>query len=159
MATAAYRRLLRATRDLFREDTQALIKSRAEIRSHFEKSRAVTNPTEIRRLLADAQEAEDFINRHLVQARKTQRGTYAVTLKDPDAEEKRAQNKQTHTNFEPLAPQEAIERSTTGPKKPQVVSTASSGGCCGGHSQTRSHSHSHPHSHSHSHSHRGGKYM
>jgi len=119
MATVAYRQLLRTSRELFAGDKTALGKARQEIRSNFEKSRKVTDSAEIRKLLSDAAEADDFMRRHLVQARLTPRGTYAVALKDPDAKE----STNSHVNFEPLHPQEAIEKSQVGFKKPSVVKT------------------------------------
>lgn len=130
MATKAYRSLLRAAKELCGADRTSLQKSQAEIRSHFDKSRGVKDASAIQKLLNDAYEAEDFIKRHLVQAKRTNRGTYAVKLKDPDAID--ANTKREHVDFEPLPPQVALEKSTTPVKAPQVHTTNNKG-CCGGH--------------------------
>jgi Complex 1 protein (LYR family) len=116
-ALQAYRNLLRVTRDLFRADHVALRQSRAEIRSNFEKSKEVKDLQEIRKLVQDALEAEEFIKRNLVQARLTKRGTYAVTLKDPDAGLKKA--KDDVIEFQPIPPQVAME--ATKDKSPPIV--------------------------------------
>ena len=118
-AKRAYRGLLRAARDLVGEDKKALLRSKQEIRSHFELSRTVKDQAQLAKLIQDANEAEQFIRLNVVQARRTDHGTYAVELKDPAAMDKAA-GESTHIDFEPIPPQVAIEKALHGPKKPSV---------------------------------------
>ena len=82
---ATYRRVLRAARDVFRGDELALRESRRALREEFEKTRGERDPERIGQALRNADEAEDFLRNHLVQARRTKRGSYAVQLKAPPA--------------------------------------------------------------------------
>jgi len=81
MPRLAYLRLLRASAALFKRDAFALKSARAELRSHFEAHRAERDSRRVAALLADAKDALDFMQNNLVQATRTQRGTYAVELK------------------------------------------------------------------------------
>jgi complex III assembly factor LYRM7 len=82
-ALTGYRRLLRATKQVFSEDKYALIQSRIQLRQAFEASKNETNMEKIKQAIADIDEAEDFLRNNIVQARRTERGTYAMTLKPP----------------------------------------------------------------------------
>jgi len=86
MARLAYLRLLRASAALFKGDAFALKSARTELRSHFEAHRAERDPRRVAALLGDAKDALDFMQNNLVQATRTQRGTYAVELKPQNAE-------------------------------------------------------------------------
>lgn len=133
---SSYKTLLRASRDLFGEDLTSLTKARTEIRSHYLKNSLVSNETEISRLVSEAQEAEEFIAKALVQAKRTGKTTFAVQLKDPDAIDGIVDK---HVDFEPLTAKEAIVKAEKGPEKksggPVVVMTggAVEKGRCKGH--------------------------
>ena len=142
-AKSAFRGLLRAAKELCGNDKTNLRRAKAEIRSHFDKSRNVRDTAEIEGLLNDAREAEDFIQRNLVQARMTRPGTFSVKLKDPDAPNGDI-SKEKHVDFEPMAPQVAIEK-TLNPaqsKKAPAIKQSSSpqAKCCSSHG-THGHSH------------------
>ncbi|XP_010259558.1 PREDICTED: mitochondrial zinc maintenance protein 1, mitochondrial [Nelumbo nucifera] len=77
-ALSAYRALLRATRKSFAGDTLMLNESALEVRKKFEENRNVTSEEEIKKLLADACEASDFISNMIVQAKLNSRGGFEV---------------------------------------------------------------------------------
>jgi len=108
---SVYRSLLRACKELFNEDIVAWRKAKLEVRLNFEKNRHVVDDREIGSLIKDAKEAEDFLSANIVQARKTSRGSYAVSLKNPDAPQSTAKS---HINFEPMTPQDALKKSNKG---------------------------------------------
>jgi len=65
---SAYRAVLKATRKSFVGDHHMLKGSAAEVRKQFEESRNVTSEAEIQKLLAQANEAAEFVSTMLVQA-------------------------------------------------------------------------------------------
>ncbi|KAJ3676143.1 hypothetical protein LUZ60_003555 [Juncus effusus] len=77
-AMAAYRALLRATRRTFAGDKLMLDESKAEIRRRFEANRRITTEAEVRRLVEEAKEASSFIENMIVQAKRTDTGSYVV---------------------------------------------------------------------------------
>ena len=76
----AYRRLLRAAKDVFRGDAFAMAESRKVLRGEFESKRTETDPEKLKKAWAAVDEAEDFLRHNLVQARLKNDNTYAVTL-------------------------------------------------------------------------------
>ncbi|XP_058762371.1 mitochondrial zinc maintenance protein 1, mitochondrial-like [Vicia villosa] len=76
---SAYRAVLKATRKSFAGDSQMLKGSAAEVRKQFEDNRNVTSEAEIQKLLAEANEASDFITNMIVQAKlNPDAGSYVV---------------------------------------------------------------------------------
>ncbi|CAH9105881.1 unnamed protein product [Cuscuta europaea] len=74
----AYRTVLKATRKTFTGDTLMLRESAAEVRKKFEENRHVKSEEEVKRLLEDAREASTFISTMIVQAQRTDSGSFAV---------------------------------------------------------------------------------
>lgn len=112
----AFKRLLGAVKELTGDDVKSWRRAREEVRTHFLKNRNVTNGEHLSQLFKDAKEAEDFIKFNIVQARKKKPNMYSVKLKDPNAMDNQEQQSD-HVNFEPLPPQEAIEKSTNNKSK------------------------------------------
>ncbi|VFQ88197.1 unnamed protein product [Cuscuta campestris] len=77
-ALLAYRALLKATRKTFAGDTLMLRESAAEVRKKFEENRDAKSEEEIKQLLDDAREASSFISTMIVQAHRTDKGSFAV---------------------------------------------------------------------------------
>lgn len=76
---SAYRAVLKATRKSFVGDHHMLKGSAAEVRKQFEESRNVTSEAEIQKLLAQANEAAEFVSTMLVQAPlNNDAGSYVV---------------------------------------------------------------------------------
>lgn len=113
---SAFKRLIGAVKELTGKDANSYRRARDEVRSHFLKSRNVSDRGQLEQLFQDAKEAEEFIRFNIVQARKTTPNIYSVKLKDPNA----IDNHQItdHVDFEPLSPQEAIAKSQAKPKGP-----------------------------------------
>uniref|UniRef100_A0A7R9U0F6 Complex 1 LYR protein domain-containing protein n=1 Tax=Pinguiococcus pyrenoidosus TaxID=172671 RepID=A0A7R9U0F6_9STRA len=77
---SGFRRLLRARKDLFRNDEQALVASQQELRLHFQHNRHETDPAKIQDMLRGIDEAEDMLRNHFVQGQLTEQGTYAAKI-------------------------------------------------------------------------------
>ena len=80
LATAAFRRLLRARAFTFAGDTAALQGASAAIRDAFDQNRRETDSEKISQMLRDAAEAEDMLKNHVAQGRLNEAGNYAVKL-------------------------------------------------------------------------------
>lgn len=70
----------------FKGDAHALTASRVELRSKFAEGAAVTDASEIARLVADAREAADFLRTYVVQAALNERGNYRMTVQPHQAD-------------------------------------------------------------------------
>ncbi|GBG77595.1 hypothetical protein CBR_g24042 [Chara braunii] len=77
---AAFRTLIRAQRVAFANDELAQRLALREIRSGFEKSRHVADVQVVDRLLAEANEAADFIRTQLVQVKMNERGNFEMDV-------------------------------------------------------------------------------
>ena len=84
---SGYRRLLRASRALFGEDTYAMQMFQVQAREEYEKDRGVTDPNKIRELMKKTEEAEEFLRTSFVQGRKNERGNYEVKIDGSKVEE------------------------------------------------------------------------
>lgn len=78
-ALAAYRDVLRAARQAFKNDAHALAASRAELRGKFNEA-ADAQGDAAAAAVADAHEAADFLRTYVVQAELNERGNYAMTV-------------------------------------------------------------------------------
>jgi complex III assembly factor LYRM7 len=81
-AISGYRRLLRASRVLFKDDKVATSSFRVEVRTHYEQNRNETNPDALREQLAGIDEAVEMMTQHLVQAKLNEKGNYSVAVPD-----------------------------------------------------------------------------
>lgn len=90
-ALTAYRRLLRASQELFRGDELALCEARAKLRSEFKANAAETDAAVLDRLHADCKDLEDFLRQNVVQGKLNDRGNYEVVLKPSQATDKCAE--------------------------------------------------------------------
>ncbi|KAF0852837.1 mitochondrial CIII assembly factor LYRM7 [Andalucia godoyi] len=63
----SFRRLLRAAEATFSHDSQMLVSSRSEIRSHYDSNRQLSNSGMIRQALEMAEEAARFVRQAVVQ--------------------------------------------------------------------------------------------
>lgn len=79
-ATAAYRALLRAQRDLFVGDPPARAKALDETRRAF-LANAAAQADDVPALLADAHETALFIRQNVAQTKLNERGNYELTPK------------------------------------------------------------------------------
>lgn len=75
-----YRKLLRSSRKLFANDTEALAGASKELRAQFEKHRYVTDAVELDALVKDIDDVFEMMEVNLVQARLNERGNYEVGL-------------------------------------------------------------------------------
>lgn len=75
-----YRKLLKTSRNLFRGDVQALKQSHLMLRQEFEKSRGESDLAKIAELHKNIEEAVDFMQNNLIQAKRTNKGNYAIEL-------------------------------------------------------------------------------
>ena len=82
----AYLHLLRASREAFRGDALALRESRKALRSAFEEKRGVTDAAEIEASLRDAKEAVEFLRHNIVQAKRSERGSFVASIKTTKGE-------------------------------------------------------------------------
>lgn len=74
----AYRQVLRAQRHRFRGDAAMITAAHAETRGAFEANRGERDEGEVRRMLADAEEARDFVLHGMVQGVLNERDTYEL---------------------------------------------------------------------------------
>ncbi|KAH9258859.1 hypothetical protein BASA82_000362 [Batrachochytrium salamandrivorans] len=115
-----YRTLLRTTRELFKGDQLALIKSHQELRSKFEQSRHLTDQEQINELFEMCEDANKFMRNNVVQATKTERGNWAVDIKDPNVDNTNPSSRSAHVLMEPIHPQEALDRMNQPPSPPSL---------------------------------------
>uniref|UniRef100_A0A061RCN5 Complex 1 LYR protein domain-containing protein n=1 Tax=Tetraselmis sp. GSL018 TaxID=582737 RepID=A0A061RCN5_9CHLO len=78
-----YRRLWRVVNSTFRDDIIALNSAREEMRQHFEKNRDETDPSKISKLLAEGEDAREFLKTSIVQARLNEQGNYTIKVDSP----------------------------------------------------------------------------
>lgn len=81
MATArgAYRALLKAQRQLFGGDVEALALAKTQTRAEFMRHSAEQDAATVGRLLDDAMETAQFMRTSIVQGRLNDKGNYEVT--------------------------------------------------------------------------------
>jgi complex III assembly factor LYRM7 len=79
--SASFRALLRAVKDTFKGDLQALRTCRAEARKQYRAHASERDGARIERLVADAQDAAQFLRESVVQAQLNEQGNYAMKLK------------------------------------------------------------------------------
>ncbi|XP_009384407.2 uncharacterized protein LOC103971963 [Musa acuminata AAA Group] len=77
-AIAAYRALLRATREYFPGDKLRQAEAAVVIRERFEKNRGVTAEADVKLLLDEAREAFDFMSHMIEQLKLIPSGGYVV---------------------------------------------------------------------------------
>lgn len=77
------RKLLRATHEAFKGDTEMLHMARQTIREQFEQNRSAT-PEQLPQLQIQIDEAIDFLRNNVVQAPLNERGNYTVDAKRID---------------------------------------------------------------------------
>lgn len=78
---AAYRGLLRATKEAFRGDPSMLEAARNEVRHKFEANRQLVDPQQIEKEQRDAWEAASFVRNCIAQAQLNERGNYELHVK------------------------------------------------------------------------------
>ena len=78
---SGYRRLLRASRELFHQDVEALAASKTEIRRHFDEGARETNPAKVLALYGGIEEVVEMLHHNFVQGKLTGDNRYAVELK------------------------------------------------------------------------------
>lgn len=79
-ALQSYRAVIRTINRTFKGDIQALTEGKNMARAQFLENSHVTDPEELKRLVAMAQEACDFLRTSVVQAVLNDAGNYEVTL-------------------------------------------------------------------------------
>lgn len=108
----SYRYVLRAIRETFQNDVDAVQKSKAAARMEYRKHFGVKDNGQISKMVADARDAADFLRSSIVQAQlNSQTQRYEMKLKSPD-------DKPQHLNVEPA------QLDANGAPKSD---------CCGGH--------------------------
>eukprot|EP00123_Amoebidium_parasiticum_P020311 comp47228_c0_seq1/m.47595 comp47228_c0_seq1/g.47595 ORF comp47228_c0_seq1/g.47595 comp47228_c0_seq1/m.47595 type:complete len:119 (-) comp47228_c0_seq1:30-386(-) len=84
-ALTCYRALLRARAAAFKNDASVLLASRNKIKTEFKKNAAETDATKIQQMIKYGEDVAVFIRQNVVQARKTEKGTYKVEVR-PETE-------------------------------------------------------------------------
>ena len=122
-ALSGYRRLFRARRQLFADDTHALTQSKLAIRSEFQKHRHITGPPEqIESLLQMIDDAEDMLLHGIVKGEyNAQRNVVEVKIR-PDQEMR--MDSETLTHVDPITA-ETMTATTTMPKIEMTKSSQS----------------------------------
>lgn len=85
-ALSVYRQCLRSVQQSFRGDQYMLHNSRKELRSKFEANRQVSDCGAIKKLLAEGEEAADFIKTFVVQAKLNKRGNFEMKVQPHHAD-------------------------------------------------------------------------
>lgn len=67
---------------VFRGDATALSTCRTEARAQFRRNASVADPKQIQKLIADANDAADFLRNSIVQAKLNEAGRYEMKLND-----------------------------------------------------------------------------
>lgn len=111
-AVTKYRTLLRAIGTVFRGDLHAMSACKGQARAAFMQQANVADPELIKKLLADADEAVEFLVHNVAQAKLNDSGRYELQLQQSFAEADGNINIQT--------PQDA------------VAAKDKKEGCCGG---------------------------
>lgn len=81
-ALAVYRNLLRSVAAAFKNDGMMLSAAQQEIRSKFETSRGVSDAQQVQEMLAEGNEAAEFIRSSIVQATMNERGAYEMAIQE-----------------------------------------------------------------------------
>lgn len=76
----SYRTVIRTINRVFRGDTLALTEGKNLARAQYLENSHVTDPEELKRLVAMAQEACDFLRNNVLQAALNDAGNYEVTM-------------------------------------------------------------------------------
>jgi intein-encoded DNA endonuclease-like protein len=75
-AINGYRRLLRSTRNVFKNDSYALKQARLQLKSEFIKNKNITNNNELVLLLQGIDEVDEMLRFNIVQGKLNDRGNY-----------------------------------------------------------------------------------
>jgi hypothetical protein len=75
-----YKRLMRAREVVFKEDARALLQSRVQLRTEFDKNRNLTEESEIEKLLKGVGEVEELLLCNVVQGKRNDRGNFEVKI-------------------------------------------------------------------------------
>ena len=79
-AINGYRRLLRSTRNVFKNDSFALKQARLQLKSEFIKNKNITNNNELVLLLQGIDEVDEMLRFNIVQGKLNDRGNYGMLL-------------------------------------------------------------------------------
>ena len=77
-AINGYRRLLRSTRNVFKNDSYALKQARLQLKSEFIKNKNITNNNELVLLLQGIDEVDEMLRFNIVQGKLNDRGNYGM---------------------------------------------------------------------------------
>ena len=77
-AINGYRRLLRSTRNVFKNDSYALQQARLQLKSEFIKNKNITNNNELVLLLQGIDEVDEMLRFNIVQGKLNDRGNYGM---------------------------------------------------------------------------------
>ena len=75
-AINGYRRLLRSTRNVFKNDSYALKQACLQLKSEFIKNKNITNNNELVLLLKGIDEVDEMLRFNIVQGKLNDRGNY-----------------------------------------------------------------------------------
>jgi len=79
-AINGYRRLLRSTRNVFKNDSFALKQARLQLKSEFIKNKNITNNNELVLLLQGIDEVDEMLRFNIVQGKLNDRCNYVMLL-------------------------------------------------------------------------------
>lgn len=77
-AISGFRRLLRAARVAFKEDTKAIKLAKVQLKEEFLRNKDVSNPTVLNELFLGIDEAEELLSFHIVQGTKNSQGNFGT---------------------------------------------------------------------------------
>lgn len=96
-ALAGYRNMLRTIHQVFKGDGYAIKQTTAQLRTQVVANRAVSDASEIERMVADMRDASDFLKTYIAQGKLNDRGNFEVTVKRTQVEDDKE-----HIEVDPL---------------------------------------------------------
>lgn len=79
-ATSGFRRLLRAARAAFKDDSKAIKLAKIQLKQEFLRNKDISNPNALNELFKGVDEAEELLSFQIVQGKKNVRGNYGWFL-------------------------------------------------------------------------------
>ena len=84
MPISGFRRLLRSSRIVFKNDMFALLQARTQLKDEFRKNRQVNDPSELHKLIQGINEVDEMLRFNIVQGTRNERGNFEVKLEEPE---------------------------------------------------------------------------
>lgn len=122
-AVGGFKRLIRTSRAVFAGDDFAVVSAREEIRNQFLANRTVSDPTELAKLYAGVDEADQFLRESVMQGKMNHRGSFKAKLSEDNIEMMRSDPEIVVATVDAVdasiaAAEAAAERGCSGPETP-----------------------------------------